>query len=873
MSNTASHSAHWEPTGSAADLLPKLARRALTLPPETTTPPRDADDADDPHDARRCPDAAPPAGREETGWRAALAGRWHHVALATILLLAAFLNLYRLHQEGNANQYYTATVFSMTQNWHAFFFASFDSAGYVTVDKPPLGFWIQAASAKLFQLLGLGFSGIAVLLPEALAGVASAALLYLLVRRGFGTVPGLLAALAFAVTPVVVAVSRNNTIDGLLVLTLLLATWAAFVAAERGQLRWLLVAAATIGLGFEIKMLQAYLVAPSVFLVYVMAAPRRFLVRLGHLTIAGVVLLAVSFAWPVAVDLTPADQRPYVGSTDDNSAVSLALGYNGVERLLGHGGSASRFLERLGISTTTTANRAASSDDSQAAPPANPGTPAGAVTSGTPGNGTSGPGGFGGGPGGPGGGPGGPGGGGPGGTGENGEPGPLRLFNQQLAPQASWLLPLALPGLVTSGWSAWRNRRRLAQDRRGQAFFVWGTWLLAAGGFFSVAGFFHTYYLVMLGPPVAALAAIGVAGTWDWARNSRRLAWVFPLALVAAGAIQVVMLQRFATWAPILIPAVVGGTALAALVFLAARLARRTIDDRSWRLLTTRLAATVGVLALLVSPLVWASYPAVAGQAVGGLPSAGPRTERGGPFGGPAGAGGPAFGMTPVAPGAIAVGGPAVAQDDTLTASQDTGPDGAPNGVADGAPPVNPAGGRFRSPGGGRQGGPGGFGGPGGMGGPGGFGGPGGGNRAEQIAYLVANQGDTTYLAVVSSANAAAPLILQTAQPVMALGGFTGGDPILDVAALQDRIAAGEVRFFLLDGRGGFGGMGGRGELSTWVQSTCAAVPASALGAVAADTNGQSGIYDCAAPSRSAAAPDYHGEPLRAGEARNDAVR
>ena len=78
---------------------------------------------------------------------------WHRLALVAILLLSAFLNLFRLSREGNANQYYTATVYSMIQNWHAFFFASFDPAGFVTVDKPPAGFWLQVLSTKL---LGFG---------------------------------------------------------------------------------------------------------------------------------------------------------------------------------------------------------------------------------------------------------------------------------------------------------------------------------------------------------------------------------------------------------------------------------------------------------------------------------------------------------------------------------------------------------------------------------------------------------------------------------------------------------------------------------------------------------------------------------------------
>src|SRR5438552_4463562 len=126
------------------------------------------------------------------------------------MLISIFMNFYQLGQNGFGNLYYAAGVRSMLDNWHTFFFVSFDPGGFVTVDKPPLGFWIQAASARL-----LGFSGLSILLPEALAGVASVAVLYALVRRACGPVAGLLAALMLALTPVSVVTSRNDTIDSL----------------------------------------------------------------------------------------------------------------------------------------------------------------------------------------------------------------------------------------------------------------------------------------------------------------------------------------------------------------------------------------------------------------------------------------------------------------------------------------------------------------------------------------------------------------------------------------------------------------------------------------------------------------------------------
>src|SRR5919199_1860777 len=203
---------------------------------------------------------------------------WHRLALAAVLGLSAFLNLAWLPGEGYANTYYAAAVKNMLTSWHNFFFVSFD-AGFVSVDKPPLGLWVQAASAYLF-----GFNGLSLLLPQALAGIFCVALLYHLVRWAFGPVAGLLAALVLAVTPISVATSRNNTMDMLLVLSVLLAAWAVIRAAETGRLSWLLLGAVMVGLGFNIKMLEAFLVLPAFYLLYLLGASvswRRRFVHLG----------------------------------------------------------------------------------------------------------------------------------------------------------------------------------------------------------------------------------------------------------------------------------------------------------------------------------------------------------------------------------------------------------------------------------------------------------------------------------------------------------------------------------------------------------------------------------------------------------------
>ena len=252
---------------------------------------------------------------------------WRRLALGGILLIAIFMDFYQLGQDG-FGLYYPPAVRSMMDNWHNFFFAAYDPGGFTSIDKPPLGFWFQVLSARIF-----GFTTISVLLPQALAGVLSVLLLYYLVRCHFGVVAGLLSALALAVSPISVVTNRNATIDSTLTLCLLLGAWAVMRAAETGKLRWLLLSACIVGIGFNIKMLEAYLVVPAFGLLYLLAAPISIKKRVLHLVLALLVLLVVSLSWVLAVDLTPVSQRPYVGNTQDDSELSLALGYNGIQRL------------------------------------------------------------------------------------------------------------------------------------------------------------------------------------------------------------------------------------------------------------------------------------------------------------------------------------------------------------------------------------------------------------------------------------------------------------------------------------------------------------------------------------------------------------
>ncbi len=718
-------------------------------------------------------------------------------ALLVVLALSAGLNLYGLANEGYANEYYAAAVRSMLTSWHNFFFVSFDPGGFVTVDKPPLGFMIQTISAKIF-----GYHGWSILLPEALAGVAAVALLYYLVRRVWGPLAGLVAASALAVSPISVVTSRNNTIDSLLALTSLLAVWAVGRAIESGRhpLRWLLLADTFVGLGFNIKMLEAYLVVPALWLAYLLIARARFFVRIGHLIAATLLLVVVSLSWATVVDLTPASARPYVGSSQTNSVLELALGYNGLQRLLGRGGTVDTLL---------------SSDAS---------------------------------------GDGGAGGGGVGGASENGPKGLLRLIDTQLGGQIGWLTPLAVVGVLAAAWAIRPRRLRFWQlaasptgsgplRRRRASFVIWGTWFVTMGAFFSIAGFYHRYYTTMLAPGLMALVGIGIALLWRaWQRPGTRaqllrggLGWALPLVLIGTVAVQAHILASYTTWAARLNPVIYGLSIAAAVLFVVARLlilGRGTVAVRARG--AGRVALAAGLAAVLLTPTVWSAISVQAASNGGNssMPAAGPAGGGGlsgfGNFGGgqpPAGQVG--GGQTTGGQTGRGIPGTTGATTGTQPRTGDREASGATTGVTDerGTVPTTgeqpngaaPATGNFG--GGGR-----------------------GGLDTQTLNWLIANRGNARYIVAVSSANQASSAIVQTGEPIMATGGFSGSDPILDAASLAQLVRDGTIRFFITGG--GMGGVRGGGGFSvdSWVTAHCTAVPVGTIGTTSTQT-----IYDCSA--------------------------
>ena len=368
--------------------------------------------------------------------------------LLGLLALTAVLNLWDLGINGWANTYYSAAVRSMSTSWHDFLFASLDKTGLMTVDKPPLAFWVQALSVRVF-----GFHPLSILVPEALMGIAAVALVYDMTRRMFGRVAGGAAGLAFALTPITVAIARHNNPDELLILCCVAALWCALRALETRRTRWLVLCGVCVGLGFETKMGVALLVVPGIALAWIWSrwgeSWRERLIAFRQLLAGGLAMVVVGGAWPLLVTLTPAADRPWISGTADNSVWSLIFGYNGLGRVAGQSGG--------------------------------PG------------------GGAGGGPGG--------GGGGFGGNLFGGATGPFRLLQSALGDQAGWLLGFA----VVAGLALLLLTRLRSRDpRTGWLIAVGGAFLCTAVVFSLASGIFHPYYVSFLAPFAAALVGAGV---------------------------------------------------------------------------------------------------------------------------------------------------------------------------------------------------------------------------------------------------------------------------------------------------------------------------------------------------------------------------
>lgn len=344
--------------------------------------------------------------------------------------------------------YYGAAARSMSENWHAFAFGAFDPQATITVDKLPGALWLQALSLHVF-----GFHIWAIVLPQVVEGVLTVLVLYRAVRRFAGPVAGLAAAAVVASSPVTVLLNRGNISDSLLILLLVLAADAVGRAVLNGHLRSLLLAGVWVGLAFQAKMLQAWLVLPAFALAYLLAAPTaRLRTRTLHVAVATTVTAAVSFSWMTVVSLLPQGSRPFVDGSRTDSLFAQVFFYNGTARLP-HGstglGSPAPFLVALARKgdVLTVATRHA-------------------------------------------------------------QPSWHRLLSGPLGRDIAWLLPVAIVAAIAVIMAGRKKGRR--EPLRAAAV-LWSAWLLVHAVVFSSALHVNSYYVAVLAPAIAALIGLGVS--------------------------------------------------------------------------------------------------------------------------------------------------------------------------------------------------------------------------------------------------------------------------------------------------------------------------------------------------------------------------
>jgi 4-amino-4-deoxy-L-arabinose transferase-like glycosyltransferase len=443
--------------------------------------------------------AADTAELSPVAWLAHPSGAAGWVGLALVTALAAVGYGWGMDRDP-LEPYYAAAVRAMAGSWHDLVFGAFDPAGTVTVDKLPGALWVQALSVRLF-----GVHTWSMVLPQVIEGALTVLVLYRAVRRLAGPGAGLLAAAVLAASPAVVALDRGNISDSLMILLLVLAADQVTAALSDGRQWRLVLAGVWVGLAFQAKMLEAWLVLPALGLAYLVAAPGPAAVRVRRLAVGGVVAGAVSLAWMVAVSLVPPATRPYVDGSAHDSVFEQVFGYNGFGRVGAQ--SPLQVLAGQGLGLL------------QLGPP----------------------------------------------------PGWHRLLLAGLGRDAGWLLPLAV--LITvAGLLARRREPRTDPVRAG--YLLWASWLVILAVAFSLAATVNSYYTAALGPPVAALLALGVAEAWS-RRRSAATWWVVVAGVVLSAGYAGLLVRTAGPAAPRWLVPALGAAALLAVVSVLVALAIR----------------------------------------------------------------------------------------------------------------------------------------------------------------------------------------------------------------------------------------------------------------------------------------------------------
>ncbi|MGC0386080.1 ArnT family glycosyltransferase [Streptomyces sp. SAI-129] len=721
-------------------------------------------------------------------------------ALGVILLAAACLYGWSLGSLGWGNSYYSAAVKSMGRSWTNFLFGAYDPAGVITVDKPPAALWPQVVSTKVF-----GLHGWAMILPQVLEGVAGVFVLHRTVRRWAGEGAALLAALVMTLTPITVAINRDNNPDTLLVLALVSAAYALTRALQapsgRSALLWLSGSGFLIGVGFLTKMLAAWMVIPAFAAAWLVGASGPFLGRLWRLLAAGAVLLVSSLWWVVMVALWPGD-RPYIGGSEDGSAWDLVIGYNGLGRVFGEEGAGGGF--GGGVSFGGAAGLGRLFND--------------------------------------------------------------QLGGQisWLLP----LCAVALGTAVTTGVLRRRGGPPVGDQPAAAGWVLWGAWLVVCGVVFATQqGTFHPYYTTQLAPAIAALAA-GLSAALTRAHRAGAR-WALPVGAVSVlvtVAWAVVVIRRTPSWHGWLAWAV-AAVGLAALALLALSGARRRLVPAALggAVLAVLLAPGAWAVSVPGSTSAMGGVNPTAGPVTGmgfgsGRGPGGGGGAGGGDFELPEGFGGSGAGGSGQLPGGSSGEVPGDAPSGMPSGPPDSMPEGMPDGgsgdLPEGAPGGLPEG---------MQGFPGGSA-DGGGNGPGGMGGFGGAaltsDQRRILDYAVKHSGDARIkLAVEGGANATSSYLLNSDAVIIGMGGFMGTDDAPSVDQLETWTSKGELRYVLGSAAGGGGGPmagGSTSQRSEWVADHCTEVPASAYGG-GDSSDGSSGtpgmmggattLYDCAVES------------------------
>jgi 4-amino-4-deoxy-L-arabinose transferase-like glycosyltransferase len=751
---------------------------------------------------------------------------WARPALLGIAAAAAALFAWNITSAGLA-PFYSTAVKSMSVSWKAFFFGALDPKATITIDKLAGSFLPQALSARIF-----GFHPWSLALPQVIEGVIAVLVMYRMVRRWAGVVPGLLAAGLLAFTPIAASMFGHSMEDGALTMCLVLAADSWQRAVMTGRLRSLMWSGVWVGLGFQAKMLQAWMILPALGIGYLLCAPGPLRRRLGQLAGAGAVMLAVSLSWIALYTFTPASSRPFVDGSTSNSALAMVFGYNGVERFgvsfpgavtsgpgvttggsrFGGRGFPGRFAEGGfppgGFPGGGTGGAASAAGGSGAA--AGAGTAAGGSGT-TAGAGTA---------------AGGPGTGaaaipgaagaagsrlaGPGGA-EVGNGGFLdsaggwvKLIGSRFGPEIAWLFPFALFTLILG--LAWRRRAGRTDPVRA-GLVMWGAWLLTYAIVYSaMSNIPHTAYMASLAPALAALSAAGIVMCWRWYRAGGGRAWAMPAAVAVTVAWAMYLWSYYPGFLPWARWATLAGGVAAVAGLVIARVSRQATG----RLAMAGLA--VGAAAIVAAPVTWASSVLDAKYAGSSFDaSAGPSGGFGAGPGGNARLAAGEFrrafgGATGTGSGSVAA---AEAQRlrELLPGIGGTAGRGRIGGIGASATTTLSA------------------------------------SEQRLYRYLTAHRQGASYLMAVSSWSSASPYILATGQEVLPMGGFSGSVPEPTLAQVQQLVRSGQLRFFLLGGGGfgggGFGGAGGTSttqRIATWVRSTCTTVPAKDYGGTAAVT-------------------------------------